>query len=160
MDVWCILAIILGLVGIIGSVVPGLPGPPVSWVALLFVYFSGRAGVADPTTLRYLFIWLAVVTAVSVLDYVVPSWFTKVTGGHKAAGTGAVIGLFVGLFSPIGVIVGALLGAFLGELLVENRGVWDSFKAGLGAFLGFVCGTGMKLICSGIMFYEILKHVF
>ena len=160
MDVWSILAIVLGLVGIIGSVVPGLPGPPLSWVGLLFVYFSGRAGVADPMTPKFLFIWLAVVTVVTVLDYFVPAWFTKVTGGHKAAGTGAIIGLIVGLFSPVSIIVGALLGAFLGELLVEDKGVWASFKASIGAFLGFLCGTGLKLICSGVMFYEILKFVF
>ena len=159
MDFWCILAIILGLVGILGSVLPGLPGPPLSWIGLLLVYISGTKGVAEPMTLKFLFIWLAVVTVVSILDYVVPAWFTKVTGGHKQAGTGAIIGLFIGmLVPPIGIIFGSLLGAFIGELVFADRGVWDSFKASIGAFLGFIFGTGLKLICAGVMLWEIIKY--
>ena len=160
MDVFCVFAIILGLVGIVGSIVPALPGPPVSWVGLLLVYFSGQRGVADPMTLRFLMIWLAVTVIVTIFDYFVPAWFTKVTGGHKAASVGAMIGLFIGMFSPFGIIVGSLAGAFLGEFLFEKRGVWDSFKASLGAFLGFMSGTGAKLIVSGIMLYDIIKYVF
>jgi len=160
MDVFCVFAIILGLVGIVGSIVPALPGPPVSWVGLLLVYFSGQRGVADPMTLRFLMIWLAVTVIVTIFDYFVPAWFTKVTGGHRAASVGAMIGLFIGMFSPFGIIVGSLAGAFLGEFLFEKRGVWDSFKASLGAFLGFMSGTGAKLIVSGIMLYDIIKYVF
>jgi len=159
MDVWCIFAILLGLIGIVGSIVPGLPGPPLSWVGMLLIYISGTKGGADPLSLKALLIWLAVVTLVTVLDYVVPAWFTKVTGGHKQASTGAIIGLFVGmLLPPVGIIAGSLLGAFLGELLFADRGVWDSFKASIGAFLGFISGTGMKLICSGIMLWQIIKY--
>ena len=161
MDAWCIFALILGVIGIIGSIVPALPGPPLSWVGLLLVYISGRQGGADPMTLRFLLVWLGVVTFVTILDYVVPAWFTKVTGGHKQASVGAIVGLFVGLLlPPVGIILGSLLGAFLGEWLGADRGVWDSFKASIGAFLGFISGTGLKLICSGIMLWEIVKYAF
>lgn len=160
MDVFCVFALILGLVGIVGSIIPALPGPPLGWVGLLLVYFSGQRGVADPMTLRFLMIWLAVTVIVTIFDYFVPAWFTKVTGGHKAASVGAMIGLFIGMFSPFGIILGSLAGAFLGEFLFEKRGVWDSFKASLGAFLGFMSGTGAKLIVSGILFYDIIKYVF
>ena len=160
MDALCIFALILGLVGIAGSIVPGIPGPPLSWAGLLLVYFSAQRGVADPMTLRFLMIWLAVTVIVTIFDYFVPAWFTKVTGGHKAASVGAMIGLFIGMFSPFGIILGSLAGAFLGEFLFEKRGVWDSFKASLGAFLGFMSGTGAKLIISGILFYDIIKYVF
>ena len=61
------------------------------------------------------------------------------------------------LLPPVGIIMGALVGAFLGELLFADRGVWDSFKASIGAFLCFISGTGMKLICSGIMLWQIIK---
>ena len=160
MDVFCVFALILGLVGIVGSIIPALPGHPLSLVGLLLVYFSGQRGVADPMTLRFLMIWLAVTVIVTIFDYFVPAWFTKVTGGHKAASVGAMIGLFIGMFSPFGIILGSLAGAFLGEFLFEKRGVWDSFKASLGAFLGFMSGTGAKLIVSGILFYDIIKYVF
>ena len=56
-------------------------------------------------------------------------------------------------------ITGALLGAFLGELMVTNKGVWAAFKAGIGAFLGFMCGTGLKLISSGVMAYYIVSFI-
>lgn len=159
MDAWCIFAIILGIVGIIGSIVPALPGPPMGWLGLLLVYVSGTKGGADPMTLSFLFIWLGVVTLVTILDYVVPAWFTKVTGGHREASVGAIVGLFAGLlFPPVGILLGSLLGAFIGEFIFADRGAWDSFKASIGAFLGFIFGTGIKLLCSGIILWEIIKY--
>ena len=83
------------------------------------------------------------------------------TGGHKAASTGAIIGLLVGmLVPPVGIILGSLLGAFLGELLVNDKGIWPAFKAGIGAFIGFMMGTGLKLVISGVMAWLIIKYAF
>ena len=85
----------------------------------------------------------------------------KSTGGHKAASIGAVIGLFAGMFlTPVGMIGGSLLGAFIGEYFVEDAGVWASFKASIGAFAGFICGTVMKLICSAVMAWYIFVFAF
>lgn len=156
-----IFAVIAGIVGIIGSIMPGLPGPPVSWVGLLLAYLNagpGRNG--DPMSLKFLLIWLAVTIVITILDYIVPSYFTRVSGGTKTAGRGAIAGLLVGLFvPPVGIFVGTLLGAFLADFLIEDRGVWQSFKASIGAFLGFICGTGMKLATSGIMLYYIIVYL-
>jgi len=153
-----VLAVICGIIGIIGSIVPGLPGPPVSWVGMLFAFFYRKAtGEPDRITLSCLLIWLAITVIVSILDYVIPAKFTKLTGGSKAASTGSILGLIAGLiFPPIGMIMGALLGAFLAEMLVQGSDVLKSAKAAVGAFLGFLCGTGMKLIASGLMMYYIL----
>jgi len=159
MDILEILAIICGVIGIIGSVMPGLPGPPISWVGLLLLYFAGQRGACDPVTIRFLLIWLIITTIVTILDFIVPGWFAKVTGGHKAASVGAIVGLFVGMFSPIGVIIGALGGAFIGEFFWEEKGVWESFKASIGAFMGFICGTGIKLAAAGVMMFYILKFI-
>ena len=80
-----ILAIILGIVGIIGSVAPGLPGPPLSWLGMMLLYFWG--GGADkagtPMGTRLLLIWLAVTIAVTVLDYIVPAYFTKASSRRR-----------------------------------------------------------------------------
>jgi len=152
MDALAILAIILGILGLVGSIVPGLPGPPASWIGMLLAFFS----TGDMTTSR-LFVWLAITVLVSILDYVVPAFFTKFTGGSKYASLGAIVGLFAGIFvPPVGMILGSLLGAFLAEYLVANKGAWNSIKASLGAFLGFLCGTGMKIVCSGVMMYYII----
>ena len=155
-----ILALLCALIGIVGSIVPGIPGPPISWAGLLLAFIAERSS-DDPITLTVLGSWLGGTIIVTVLDYVVPAWMTKVTGGHKAASIGAIVGLFAGMFlTPIGMIAGSLLGAFLGEFLVEDNGVWPSFKASIGAFVGFIAGTGLKLIASGWMLLLIIKHIF
>lgn len=162
MTVLIVFAVLFALLGIVGSVVPGLPGPPLSWVGMLLVYFAGRVGErASEMSLTVLLIWLAVTIIVSVLDYLIPSKITRLAGGHKAASTGALLGLFAGMIiPPVGIIMGSLLGAFLGELLVTNQGVWSAFKAGAGAFLGFILGIGLKLCVSGIMAWLIVKYAF
>lgn len=162
MSTLAILAIIAAVIGLVGSIVPGIPGPPVSWIGLLLVYFDKCPGNdGNPMTAKFLFIWLAITVIVTILDYVVPAWFTRVTGGHKSAAVGAIIGLIVGLLlPPIGMIVGSLAGAFLAELIKEDQGVWTAFKASLGAFLGFILTTGMKFICSGLMAYYIATFIF
>lgn len=162
MDILVVFAIIAAVIGLIGSIVPGIPGPPVSWVGLLLAYFSGGLnGSGNPMSLTFLLVWLVIVIVVTVLDYVLPAWFTRVTGGHKAAAVGAIVGLFAGLFiPPVGMIAGSIIGAFLAELFVEDRGVWDSFKASMGAFLGFIFTTWMKFIVSGVIAYYIFVYSF
>lgn len=156
-----IIAILAGIVGIIGSIVPGLPGPPISWVGLLLAFLAkGLNGSGDPMTMTFLLIWLGVTIVVTILDYIVPAYFTRMTGGTKTAGRGAIVGLFVGLFvPPIGIIVGTLLGAFLADFLIEDRGAWSSFKSSIGALLGFLGGTGIKLISAGLMMYYIIVYL-
>lgn len=149
-----IIAIILGILGMVGSIVPGLPGPPLAWVGLLLVYYAGDI----PTT--PLFVWLGITTVITILDYIIPAWLTKATGGHKEASWGAIIGLFAGiLLTPIGMLAGALLGAFIGELIFAKNDAEGSIKAALGAFLGFILSSGVKLVVSGVMLFIIVRAV-
>ena len=156
-------AIVLGIVGIIGSIVPGLPGPPLGWVGMLLLYIwgSGTNGAGEPVSLTVLLVWLGIVIVVSVLDYIVPAWFTKITGGSKYGSWGAIAGLFIGLvWPPVGMIAGSLLGAFIAELLIADKNAKDSLKSAFGAFLGFISGTGLKLITSGVMLFYIIIYAF
>lgn len=157
-----ILAVVAGIIGIAGSILPGLPGPPVSWAGLLILYIwgSGTNGAGEPISTSFLLIWLAITVVVCVIDYVVPAYFTRVTGGSKAAGRGAIIGLIVGmLVPPVGIILGTLAGAFLAEFLVSRKSGWQSTKSAVGALLGFLFGTGIKLIASGLMMYYIIVYL-
>ena len=156
-----VIAIILGIVGIIGSVVPGIPGPPLNWVGLLCLKIGDFTWHGEPMSITLLMVMLAVTIIVTVLDYVVPAYFTKVTGGSKYGGWGSVIGLFLGMFfTPIGMVMGAILGAFIAELIFANKDAGSSLKSAMGAFLGFLFGTGIKLISSAVMMYYILVFAF
>ena len=158
-----IAAITLGVLGIVGSIVPGLPGPPFGWFGLLVVYIWGGGTNADgnPMSTTFLLVWLGITIVVTVLDYVIPGYFTKLTGGSKYAGWGALAGLFLGLlFPPFGLIIGALLGAFVAELLFAEKNAKDSLKSALGAFAGFLYGTGIKLITCALMLFYIIVYAF
>ena len=156
-----VLAIILAVIGVVGAVAPGLSGPPLSWAGLLLVYLRhGTNGAGDEMSLKFLLFWLAVTVLVTVVDYLVPAWFTKLTGGSKYAGRGAIIGLFAGLlYPPVGMIFGALIGAFVAELFFARKDGVESVKSSVGAFLGFLFGTGIKLVASGLMFYYIIVYL-
>lgn len=148
-----ILAILAGIIGIAGSILPGLPGTPVSWIGLLILYIWGP----EEMPLKILIIWGIVVAIVSVIDYVVPMWFTKVTGGSKYAERGALVGLIAGIIlTPIGMILGSFLGAFLFELYYTRQGALQALKAAIGSFLGFITGTGLKTIVACIILWKII----
>ena len=152
-----ILAILAGIIGIAGSILPGLPGTPVSWVGLLLLYIWGP----EEMPLKTLIIWGVLTVIVSVIDYIVPMWFTKVTGGSKYAERGAIAGLVLGIiFTPIGMILGSFLGALLSEWYYTRAGFGQAFKAAVGSFLGFIMGTGLKTIVSVLMMWKIIVFCF
>ena len=143
-----VLCCLLVVVGIVGSVVPGLPGPPLSWVALLLIHLSAAANFSS----AFLIATAVVAAVITVLDYVVPSLSTKRHGGGKAGVTGGNIGLRVSIiglpFGPtglLGVIVWPFVGALVGELISgQERNA--ALRAAWGAFVGFLTGTGLKLV--------------
>ena len=158
METWIIvLAILAGIVGTAGSILPGLPGTPVSWVGLLLLYLWGPVDMS----LKTLIVWGIVVAVVSVVDYIVPMYFTKLTGGSKYAERGALVGLVAGIIlTPVGMILGSFLGAFLFELYYARKGSAQALKAAIGSFLGFITGTGLKTIASVLIFIKIIDFSF
>ena len=152
-----IFATLLGIIGILGSILPVLPGPPISYVGMLLLYVWGT-NTDDILTPRLMLIWLVITIAVVVIDYIVPSYFTKVTGGSKSASRASMVGMIIGIifFPPAGMIIGAFLGALIAEMFIEGKELKHSLKAALGSFLGFLVGTGFKLISSGVMLYYII----
>lgn len=151
------LGIILMLIGIIGCILPVLPGPPISFTGLLCLQFS-RFGNFSGSFLLLMGLLALIVT---ILDYIVPVWGTKKTGGTKAGIWGASIGMIIGIFffPPIGIIIGPLIGAIAGES-IKGATLHQSFRAGLGSLLGFFIGIGLKLITSFIMTFYFFKELF
>lgn len=157
--VWIILAIVLGVVGILGSIVPGIPGPPISWLGIQILYVIG---VGDFS--RSFVLWtFAAMMIVSILDFLIPGYFTKMTGGSKSASWGAVIGLFVGMFVPIfppfSMIAASFLGALICELVFAGKDGPQAIRSALGAFVGFIFSTGLKLALTAVYLYYILRAV-
>jgi uncharacterized protein len=55
-------------------------------------------------------------------------------------------------------MLGTFLGAAIGELL-NGKNLLTSLKAGLGTFIGFMLGTGLKLIVASILIYYYIKEI-
>ncbi len=146
-------AFLLAILGIAGCIVPALPGTLLSYGGLLCAYFTSYSQMGPAA----LWVWLAVCIVVSVADYFLPAWMTKRFGGSRAGSIGATVGVFVGFFflPPIGIILGPFLGAVIGELLHDRNDRAKALVVGVGSFLSFIVGTGIKLIAS----IGILVHV-
>lgn len=152
-----VLAVLAGVIGIAGSILPALPGTSFSWIGLFLLYMWGPEAVP----VKVLIIWGIVVIAVSVVDYVVPMFFTKATGGSKYAERGAMIGLVAGIvLTPVGMILGSFLGAFFAELYWGGKDRRAALKAALGSFAGFIAGTGIKTIASSLILWQIVVYAF
>ena len=156
-----IVALVLMLIGLVGALVPGIAGPPFSFLGLLAVSFVN--GVTHST--EFLVIMGVIAAIVFALDYIVPAWGTKQLGGTQAGVRGSTIGLILGLLFtlvfPIGfiaVLLGPFIGAYVGEKSVgtDDHKAW---KAALGSFVGFLVGTGLKVIYAFVCIYFIVKDL-
>jgi uncharacterized protein YqgC (DUF456 family) len=149
-----VLAILLIITGLLGCVLPVLPGPPFSFLGLLLIHFTRFADFS----ITFLVIAAVIAVIVTILDYIVPIWGTKKFGGTKAGMWGATIGLIIGMvfLGPLGMILGPLFGAIIGEL-TQGAKSNVAIKAGLGSFLGFLLGVGLKLAASVYMTYHFIK---
>ena len=152
-----ICAIVCGVIGVLGAVLPILPGPALSFAGMVVAYFAA----GDEINQRMLWIWGIIAVVVTILDYILPGYFSKLFGGTKAGITGATVGVFAGLLlGPIGIVIGPFAGAVIGELLHERQNLDRAIKVGFGSLLSFLVGSGIKLISSGMMLYYIIKDVF
>ena len=151
------IGIIFIIIGLLGCILPIIPGPPISFIGLLLLHFTGFSDF----TSNFLLLMGTVAVVVTIIDYIVPIWGTKKFGGSKAGVWGATLGLVVGIFffPPIGIIIGPLAGAIVAEV-TRGKEFSKSFRAGIGSLFGFLLGTGIKLIASGVMTYYFFKELF
>jgi uncharacterized protein YqgC (DUF456 family) len=142
---WIIIAGVFMFIGFVGCIVPILPGPPIAYIGLLLMQLTDPR----PFEMDFMVMMAFIVIGVTVIDNVIPVYGTKKMGGSKKGVWGATIGLVIGLFfAPIGLIVGPFAGAFVGEM-IGGKDTRTALKSGLGSLVGFLMGTGLKLIVSG-----------
>ena len=89
-----ILGVICLLVGLAGCFLPILPGPPVAYLALWLLHFTGYAEF----TVTELVVWGLLVVLAQAMDYVTPMLGTKYSGGSKWGNWGCAVGTVAGMF--------------------------------------------------------------
>ena len=119
------------------------------YIGIILLHLSSRVEFS----MSFLIFWGIVVIAIQVLDYLIPVWGTKKSGGSKWGVWGSMIGMIAGLFfGPLGIILGPFVGAVVGELLAGKNST-EAIRAGFGSFVGFLLGTVSKLIIAGFLIY-------
>ena len=150
------LGILLIVIGLIFAVIPPLPGPPIAFFSLLIYQFG--------LDKRNIPVWVLVVIGIlavasTYLDNLASVWGTKKLGGTKAGVRGSFIGLIIAVFFTGWIpFVGPFLGAMIGEMIAGND-TNKAFKSGIGSFIGFLMGMGIKIgvtLLIGIYFFKLV----
>lgn len=130
------------LVGLAGVVLPAIPGSALLVVgAVLVAWAEGFTRVSGWTVAACAFVGIAI----WVTDFLAGILGAKAFGASRWAVVGAGIGLLVGLFLGLpGIILGPAVGAIVLEY-ARDPNFERAMKAGVGAFLGFVLGTAVKV---------------
>jgi len=152
------IAAVLLIIALIGCIIPGIPGTPLAWAALLLAHFTDRSHI----TWVPIIIMGVITVAVEILNNFVPSMFTQKAGGSKAGSIGSTIGVFAGVFlgSIVTILLGPLVGAFIGELIHDRSGFKRALKSAVFSFLGFLSGSGLRLITSAVIVIIYIKSFF
>lgn len=151
---WWLLAGLLVIAGLAGTVLPALPGVPLVFAGLFVGAWIGNFESVGWVTLGILAALAGIAWAV---DFLAGAAGTRYLGASSRAFWGATLGAVVGIFFGLpGMLLGPFIGAMIGELS-GGSGLVHSGRAGLGAWLGIVVATAVKL---GLVFLMIGIFVF
>jgi len=155
MDIFLIISgSLLMILGIAGCLLPVLPGPPLAYLGLIAIHLTSKIDFSS----KFLVSWGIITIVVSILDYVIPIWGTKLFGGSKYGIWGCMAGLLAGLFfPPAGLIIGPFIGAVAGEMIAGNKN--NALRAGFGSFIGFFAGIIVKFVVTLIMLYYFISSL-
>jgi uncharacterized protein YqgC (DUF456 family) len=128
--------------GIAGVVLPAIPGSALLVVgAVLVAWAEGFTRVSGWTVA----LCAAIGVAIWIVDLAAGILGAKAFGASRWAVLGAALGLLVGMFLGLpGIILGPAVGAIALEY-ARDPNFGRALKAGVGAFLGFVLGSAVKV---------------
>lgn len=154
-----ILGAVLIIVGLIGCIIPLLPGPFIAWLALPLLLLTSD-GYADFDQ-TWFFVLTLLMMVVTVVDFLLPVWGSKLTGGTSSGKIGSAVGLVIGLIfmGPLGLLVGPFLGALIGELST-GKDFEFALKSGVGSLIGFLLGTVFKVAVVVAIAFQFVACVF
>jgi uncharacterized protein YqgC (DUF456 family) len=151
---WLVVTILILLIGILGTIVPMLPGIPLMYGGYLVWGLASGWKDFGATTM----VILGIITFISILlDYYSGAIGAKKYGASTAGVIGALLGGIVGviLLNVPGLILGPFLGAVIGEMFA-GKNQKEAWRAGWGAFLGFLAGSLFKVTSAIMMFFLFL----
>jgi hypothetical protein len=143
-----VLSLLLVGVGLAGTLLPGLPGTPLVFGGLLLAAWADDFQTVGVGTV----ILLALLTIIAFgVDFVASSLGARRAGAGREALIGAALGTLIGVFFGFpGIVFGPFVGAVIGEFLAR-RSLEQAGRAGLGTWIGFILGTGVKLVLAFAM---------
>jgi uncharacterized protein YqgC (DUF456 family) len=147
--VWFVLAAVLVIAGFVGTILPAIPGVPLVFAGLLLAAWADGFQHVGLWTL----IGLGVLTLIAVaVDFLAGLAGAKRVGASKLALIGAAVGTIVGIFFGIvGLLLGPFVGALIGELAAGGT-LQRATNVGVGAWIGFLVGTVLKLgVCFAML---------
>ena len=148
-NLWFVLAAALIVAGFIGTIVPALPGVPLVFAGMFIAAWADGFQHVGAWTL----IGLGVLTVVALaVDFIAGLAGAKRVGASRLALFGAAVGTIVGIFFGIpGLLLGPFAGALLGELFAGGT-LKRATNVGVGAWIGFLVGTVLKLgVCFAML---------
>lgn len=143
-----VLSLVLVGVGLAGTLLPGLPGTPLVFGGLLLAAWADGFQNVGVGTISL----LAVLTILAFgVDFISSSLGAKRAGASRAAVIGAALGTLIGIFfGLVGIVFGPFAGAVVGEFLAR-RNLEQAGRAGVGTWIGFILGIGVKLVLAFTM---------
>jgi uncharacterized protein len=137
-----IVAALLVIAGIAGTVLPALPGTLFVFGGLLLAAWLQDFARVGWGTIAV----LGVLTVLSfVVDFVASAVGAQRVGASRGAVIGAALGALAGVaFGIVGLLVGPFVGAVAGEL-ASRPDLLQAGRVGVGAWVGFLVGTLLKL---------------
>lgn len=148
-NLWYLLSACLVVAGIVGTVLPALPGVPLVFAGLLLAAWAGDFRHVGAVTLTILG---ALTVFALVVDFLAGVLGAKRVGASRHAVIGAALGTLIGLFFGLpGLLLGPFVGALVGELAAGGT-LHKATEVGVGAWIGFVVGTVVKLgVCFAML---------
>jgi len=148
MILWWLMAGLLVIAGLAGTILPAVPGVPLVLVGLFIGAWIGQFETVGWLTLG---VFALLTVLAQVVDFIASAFGAKYTGASARAFWGATLGAVVGIFFGLpGIILGPFAGAVIGEIST-GAGWHQSGRAGLGAWLGMIFATAIKLAIAFLM---------
>jgi hypothetical protein len=142
--------------GIAGLVLPVLPGAILLVAGVVAIAWAGSFTVVGWGTVAFAG---AMGLAITAVDAAASLLGAKAFGASKWAILGSGVGLVVGLFLGLpGIVLGPVVGAIAFEY-AKNPDFERALRAGVGAFVGFLVGSVLKVTLAFVLVGVVLLRL-